>query len=174
MNPTARRTTLAKLLHDEDLAALLVTSPINVSYLTGFSGDSSYLVLTRDRAILVHEQLLGEAPQQFLSLCRAWIPRVSQQTAIEPQRIRFQNGRSAVEDDEIRQQIAQFAIEVAAKKYNGLRSLTKRLKGQQPGAESSIGKLNLAGVASISGTYRLRAAEGLAPRYEHALRATFR
>ena len=29
----------------------------------------------------------------------------------------------------------------AAKKYNGLRSLTKRLKGLQPGAESSIGKL---------------------------------
>jgi alkylation response protein AidB-like acyl-CoA dehydrogenase len=52
------------------------------------------------------------------------------------------NGRSAADDGEIRQQIAQFAIEVAAKKYNGLRSLTKRLKGQQPGAESSIGKLN--------------------------------
>ena len=28
-----------------------------------------------------------------------------------------------------------------AKKYNGLRALTKRLKGQQPGAEASIGKL---------------------------------
>ena len=51
------------------------------------------------------------------------------------------DGRSAIEDDEIRQQIAQFAIEVAAKKYNGLRSLTKRLKGQQPGPEASICKL---------------------------------
>jgi len=50
-------------------------------------------------------------------------------------------GRSAAGDDEIRQQIAQFAIEVTAKKYNGLRALSKRLKGQQPGAESSIGKL---------------------------------
>jgi alkylation response protein AidB-like acyl-CoA dehydrogenase len=47
----------------------------------------------------------------------------------------------AADDDEIRQQIAQFAIEVTAKKYNGLRGLTKRLNGQQPGAESSIGKL---------------------------------
>jgi alkylation response protein AidB-like acyl-CoA dehydrogenase len=47
----------------------------------------------------------------------------------------------AAADDEIRQQIAQFAIEVAAKKYNGLRALTKRLKGQQPGAEASIVKL---------------------------------
>jgi alkylation response protein AidB-like acyl-CoA dehydrogenase len=51
------------------------------------------------------------------------------------------DGHSAVDDDEIRQQVAQFAIEVTAKKYNGLRGLTKRLKGQQPGAESSIGKL---------------------------------
>ena len=50
-------------------------------------------------------------------------------------------GHNAAEDDEIRQQIAQFAIEVTAKKYNGLRALSKRLKGQQPGAESSIGKL---------------------------------
>jgi alkylation response protein AidB-like acyl-CoA dehydrogenase len=51
------------------------------------------------------------------------------------------DGGVAADEDEIRQQIAQFAIEVTAKKYNGLRSLTKRLKGQQPGAESSIGKL---------------------------------
>ncbi len=50
-------------------------------------------------------------------------------------------GHNAAENDEIRQQIAQFAIEVTAKKYNGLRALSKRLKGQQPGAESSIGKL---------------------------------
>src|SRR5713101_4709231 len=51
------------------------------------------------------------------------------------------NGNTAAEDDEIRQKIAEFAIEVTAKKYNGLRGLTKRLKGQPPGAESSIGKL---------------------------------
>jgi len=51
------------------------------------------------------------------------------------------DGDIAANDDEVRQQLAQFAIEVSAKKYNGLRALTKRLKGQQPGAESSIGKL---------------------------------
>jgi alkylation response protein AidB-like acyl-CoA dehydrogenase len=55
--------------------------------------------------------------------------------------IPLDGGAVAAEDDEIRQQIAQFAIEVAAKKYNGLRALTKRLKGLQPGAEASIGKL---------------------------------
>lgn len=51
------------------------------------------------------------------------------------------NGHTAIDEDDIRQQLAQFAIEVNAKKYNGLRSLTKRLKGQQPGAEASISKL---------------------------------
>ncbi len=51
------------------------------------------------------------------------------------------NGVTAADDHEIRQRLAQFAIEVTAKRYNGLRALTKRLKGQPPGAESSIGKL---------------------------------
>ena len=51
------------------------------------------------------------------------------------------NGRPAHEDPSIRQQIAQFACEVAAKKYGGMRSLTKRLKGQPPGAEASISKM---------------------------------
>jgi alkylation response protein AidB-like acyl-CoA dehydrogenase len=60
---------------------------------------------------------------------------------VEMARTAALNGQTAADDDEIRQQIAQFAIEVTAKKYNGLRGLSKRLKGQQPGAESSIGKL---------------------------------
>src|SRR5580698_5746675 len=51
------------------------------------------------------------------------------------------NGKPAYEDPSIRQQIAQFACEVAAKKYSGMRSLTKRLKGQPPGAEASISKM---------------------------------
>src|SRR3990172_1573453 len=51
------------------------------------------------------------------------------------------DGRPASEDPQIRQQIAQFAIEAAARKYNGLRSLTRRLKGLPPGPESSIGKM---------------------------------
>jgi alkylation response protein AidB-like acyl-CoA dehydrogenase len=52
------------------------------------------------------------------------------------------NGRPAIEDDEIRQRLAQFAIEAAAKKYSGFRSLSRRLKGLLPGPEASISKLN--------------------------------
>ena len=35
--------------------AVLIRSEVNVSYLTGFSGDSSSLLLTRDRALLVSD-----------------------------------------------------------------------------------------------------------------------
>jgi alkylation response protein AidB-like acyl-CoA dehydrogenase len=52
-----------------------------------------------------------------------------------------QGGRPAIENSSVRQQLAQFAIEAAAKKYNGLRSLTSRLKGLPPGPEASISKL---------------------------------
>ena len=63
----SRRDQLAARLAEEDLELLLVSNPINVSYLTGFSGESSYLVLGRDRAVLVSdgrftEQLAEECP----------------------------------------------------------------------------------------------------------------
>jgi len=41
----------------------------------------------------------------------------------------------------VRNQLAQFAIEAAARRYNGMRSLTRRLKGQPPGPEASVSKL---------------------------------
>jgi alkylation response protein AidB-like acyl-CoA dehydrogenase len=51
-------------------------------------------------------------------------------------------GRPLSKESYVRQQLAQFAIEVQARKLNGLRSLTKRLKGSPPGPEGSIGKLS--------------------------------
>ncbi|MCC6417359.1 MAG: aminopeptidase P family protein [Gemmataceae bacterium] len=63
----SRRARLAQPLPAEGVDALLITNPINVTYLTGFSGESSYLVLTRSRAVLVSdgrftEQLAEECP----------------------------------------------------------------------------------------------------------------
>jgi len=55
MNYGARRQQLQRSLHEEGLDALLVTQPVNVTYLTGFSGDSSYLVLTRTKTLLVSD-----------------------------------------------------------------------------------------------------------------------
>src|SRR2546423_957040 len=51
----ARRDKLLHQLRQDDLAGLLVTNPVNVSYLTGFSGDSSYLLLFRNQALLVSD-----------------------------------------------------------------------------------------------------------------------
>jgi Xaa-Pro aminopeptidase len=50
-----RRLKLTKTLPGEQLDALLITNPVNVTYLTGFSGESSYLVLGRERTILISD-----------------------------------------------------------------------------------------------------------------------
>ena len=51
------------------------------------------------------------------------------------------NGRPTIEDTSVRQQLAQFAIEAEAIKYNDLRRLTRQLKGQPPGPEGSFSKI---------------------------------
>jgi Xaa-Pro aminopeptidase len=68
-----RRQKLLSCLGSESLDALLITSPINVSYLTGFSGDSSYLVLGHDRTVLISdsrftEQIHEECPDLETSI----------------------------------------------------------------------------------------------------------
>lgn len=65
--PAQRRERLARLLVDEGIDALMISSPVNVTYLTGFSGDSTVLLLTRDRLLLVSDsrysgQLADECP----------------------------------------------------------------------------------------------------------------
>src|ERR1700691_5239131 len=51
------------------------------------------------------------------------------------------NGHAAWEDDDVRQQIAQFACEVSALRLLNLRQLTRQLKGFPPGPESSMVKV---------------------------------
>jgi Xaa-Pro aminopeptidase len=65
--PAQRRKRLARSLKEEAVDAFLITNPVNVSYLTGFSGESSFLVLTARRTILVSdgrftEQIAEECP----------------------------------------------------------------------------------------------------------------
>lgn len=48
-----RRVKLRRLIARAKVDALLVTSFTNVTYLTGFTGDDSYLLVTRDEATLV-------------------------------------------------------------------------------------------------------------------------
>jgi Xaa-Pro aminopeptidase len=63
----SRRENLRATLESDDIAALLVTAPTNVSYLTGFSGDSSVLFLGRERELIISDgrfttQLAQECP----------------------------------------------------------------------------------------------------------------
>lgn len=55
----------------------------------------------------------------------------------------WRHGKAAAADSAVRQQLAQFAIEIKAAKYSAMRRLTKQLRGEQPGPEGSVGKLTL-------------------------------
>ncbi len=66
-NYKQRRDKLRRLVRKENADAILVTSYDNVTYLTGFTGDSSYLLLTRDKEIVLSDkryttQLEDECP----------------------------------------------------------------------------------------------------------------
>lgn len=60
----ARRDRLRRVLRREKVDALLVTNFTNVTYLTGFTGDDSFLLVTLDDALLVtdmrYDDQLGE------------------------------------------------------------------------------------------------------------------
>jgi len=63
----ARREKVRATLKADEIEALLVSAPTNVSYLTGFSGDSSVLVVGRERDLIISDgrfttQLEQECP----------------------------------------------------------------------------------------------------------------
>src|SRR4051812_37023061 len=60
MDYSSRRRRLTRSLKDDALDAFLVSNPVNVTYLTGFGGDSSYLILTRKQAVLVSDGRYAE------------------------------------------------------------------------------------------------------------------
>src|SRR5947209_7993495 len=65
--PALRRERLAQALSEQGLGYFLVSNPTNVTYLTGFSGESSYLLLAKNRTVLISdfrfiEQLAEECP----------------------------------------------------------------------------------------------------------------
>jgi Xaa-Pro aminopeptidase len=73
MTHAARRRDLAKQLKPLGLDALLVSNPVNVTYLTGFTGEASYLVVGRNRQLLITdgrftEQLADECPDLPLAV----------------------------------------------------------------------------------------------------------
>ncbi|MBW3599264.1 MAG: Xaa-Pro peptidase family protein [Planctomycetes bacterium] len=73
--PAKRRDKLRSRVRSAGADSILVTSEVNVTYLTGFTGDSSYLLLTRDRQIVLsdaryEEDLQAECPGLDLEIRR--------------------------------------------------------------------------------------------------------
>ena len=52
-------------------------------------------------------------------------------------------GKKAATDPEVRRTIARFETKIAAMKYNGLRYLTKLIRGEPLTSETSVNKLHL-------------------------------
>ena len=61
-----RRERLVDLLKDDAVDAFLITHPVNVTYLTGFSGEASYLIVAKTQTILVSD---GRFTQQIEEEC---------------------------------------------------------------------------------------------------------
>lgn len=67
MNPyPLRRERLAAQIREEGIPGVLVSNPVNVTYLTGFSGESSPLILTPHRTVVVSD---GRFTQQIAEEC---------------------------------------------------------------------------------------------------------
>ena len=137
------------------LSCLLVDmkSPgITVQPLRQITGDSEFNEIFFEDVRVPKANLLGPLNSGWQVLIttlmheRAGISELGSEQIIdhliELARKTRRGGQPATKDSYVRQQLAQFAIEVQARKLNGLRSLTKRLKGSPPGPEGSIGKLS--------------------------------
>jgi alkylation response protein AidB-like acyl-CoA dehydrogenase len=77
---------------------------------------------------------IGEVTQMFGKL----------DTLKELGRTTTRQGRPASEDPKVRRTIAMFETKIAAMKYNGLRYLTKQIKGEPLSSETSVNKLHRA------------------------------
>ena len=68
-----RRQTLAQNLKKNSVDAFLVTTPVNVTYLTGFTGDSSFYIGTAKHSILVSDSRFEEQIKEECSSIDAHI-----------------------------------------------------------------------------------------------------
>src|ERR1700730_6016853 len=78
----SRRERLWQSVQSEGLDGLLVTSPVNVTYLTGFSGDSSYLALTARQSVLISD---GRFTEQIAEECPGLEAHIRPTTQIMPE-----------------------------------------------------------------------------------------
>jgi Xaa-Pro aminopeptidase len=83
----SRRAKLRRLMAKTEAEALLVTKFSNVTYLTGFTGDDSYLLVMPDRELLITDgryttQLAEECPQLELEVRTPKVPMIEAVTKV--------------------------------------------------------------------------------------------
>jgi alkylation response protein AidB-like acyl-CoA dehydrogenase len=82
------------------------------------------------------------------------------------------NGRPARKDARVRRRIAEFETRIAAMRMNGLRYLTKQLRGEPLGSETSVNKLHTAHLEKYMAEFALElqgSYGALAPRADDAI-----
>ena len=102
-----RRERLWQIATAEGLDLLFITNPINVTYLTGFSGDSSYVILTRDKSLIISDmrydaQIKEECPGLDAFIRGPALPlseaTIGQLTKFGPRNIGYESGHLTVAD----------------------------------------------------------------------------
>jgi alkylation response protein AidB-like acyl-CoA dehydrogenase len=142
----------------EGITCLLVemTSPgVEVRPIKNMAGGAMFAEVFFSDVRVPAEQRLGEEGQGWqvtissLASERSSIAEVEGlvrrvESLEELARRSKRSGRPALEDDRIRRQIARARTRIEAMRLNGLRFLTKQLKGEPLGSETSINKLHRA------------------------------
>jgi len=151
------RTTPGSEKH-EGITCLLVemeTPGITVRPIRNMSGGAMFAEVFFDNVRVPVENRLGEEGQGWQVTVSALAFERSSIAEVESLRRKLdelvdlaqrsvRNGRPALDDDAIRRRIARFEARIEAMRMNGMRFLTKQLKGEPLGAETSINKLHRA------------------------------
>ncbi len=92
-------------VHAEGVAAVLITNPVNVTYLTGFSGEASHLIIDKQKTLLVSDgrfkvQIAEECPGLDTYIRGPGQPlpdaTIEQLKAFAPKNLGFESGHLTV------------------------------------------------------------------------------
>jgi Xaa-Pro aminopeptidase len=133
-----RRDNLVRLLVEEGIDALLLSSPVNVTWLTGFTGDSSVVVLTADRAILISDpRYIGQIADECPGL-ETWIRTPSQKlhdaigqvlTRLDLQAVEVESAHlTLAEAEALRNAAPTIDFKPAANRVEGLRMIKDEIE----------------------------------------------
>jgi alkylation response protein AidB-like acyl-CoA dehydrogenase len=145
-NPTSKHDGITCLLVPMD------TRGITVRPIKNMSGGAMFAEVFFDNVRVPVENRLGEEGQGWQVTVSALAHERSSIAEVEGLRRKLEelkelarksrkNGRPALDDDGIRRRIARFEAKIEGMRFNGMRALTKQLKGEPLGAETSINKL---------------------------------